>query len=57
MKKYYVFKSLDLNSLYMTPGSIEDLACEIAAFVSQGAEAKQNLIRLDPLNKEWKNLP
>ena len=43
MKKYYVFKSLDLNSLYMTPGSMEDLACEIAAFVSQGAEAKKHV--------------
>ena len=25
--------------------------------VEDKAEAKQNLIRLDPLNKEWKNLP
>jgi hypothetical protein len=52
MKKYYVFKSLDLNSLYMTPGSMEDLACEIAAFVSQGAEAKQNLISYSEDNSQ-----
>jgi len=44
MTKYYVFKSLDLNSLYMKPGSMEDLACEISSFVSQGSIARQNLI-------------
>ena len=52
MTKYYVFKSLDLNSLYMTPGSMEDLACEIAAFVSQWTFTKQNLISYSESNSQ-----
>ena len=52
MTKYYVFYNSELNGQLNESGSMEEMACEIAAIISQGDLAKENLYAYSESNPQ-----